>query len=1154
MKRISIFFITLIVVSFQNLIAQTDSLRISWNPNPEADMLEYRVYRSVNSTTNFQVIQTIPHPQVQTVDRNSIQPGNLYAFRLTAVDAAGNQSVPSEIVSVGIPQLVWTVTQIPSGSPTTVPLSSFINDPDNTAGEMAITISNQNNVTAVVNGSNLVLTPNPLAYVGSAGFTIRIEDPDGFWDIANVQLNINLVTNQSPVVSNIPNQTIAEGQNFTTISLDNYVADPDNADNQITWTYSGNTALNVSISSARVATITVANANWNGSETITFTATDPGGLSDNDPATFTVTAVNDPPVVSNIPNQTVSEGNLFANISLDNYVADPDNADNQITWTYSGNTALNVSISSARVATITVPNANWNGSETITFTATDPGGLWDNDPATFTVTGVNDPPRITSNAVTGATQGQLYQYQMTAIDPDPGDVLTYSLITSPGFLSINTSTGLISGTPAITDTGAHSVGVRVNDLAGASDTQNYTLTVLYFNDPPVVSDIPDQTVSEGNSFATISLDNYVADPDNQDDEITWTYSGNTGLNVSISPARLVTITVANTNWNGSETITFTATDPGGLSDHDPATFTVTGINDPPVVSNIPNQTILEGQDFATISLDNYVADPDNPDNQITWTFSGNTALDVSISPARVATITVPNTNWTGSETITFTATDPDGLSDSDPATFTVTAENDPPVVADIPDQSISEGDNFSMIQLDNYVTDPDNQDDEITWSYSGNVTLNVTISPTRVATITVPNANWDGSETITFTATDPGGLLASDPAIFTVTHVNDPPVINLSQLILQGVSSEVFDLKPFATDSESTVYELSWQFFSYSHFDFTWEDEPNKIIRIENLDGITNENGYFVVSDPEGASDTSLVALYYNADTTDTGPSLTLVPNRINFKEDFSLYLRLDTLCYDVNNSFSDLTFNFYPGDFVHYKYNSSTSLLEIFTDPNWFGDSDFRIDVADPEGYTASRTMNLKVEPVCDLDYIQIIPTAQNQVNVEIDTDAPSSVEMSFWVTPFLKTTFKTANFAEKHTFSLKDLIADTTYSYALTLHDTSGIEMLYSDSTFRTIYQITPAEDLAEVYVFPNPYRPSRGHNVVVFDNIPAEAKDLAIFSLTGDLVYERVFNGLPQRRVPWNVINNNGEKLASGFYIYVVKGEKGQKIKSGKIAVIR
>ena len=34
--------------------------------------------------------------------------------------------------------------------------------------------------------------------------------------------------------------------------------------------------------------------------------------------------------------------------------------------------------------------------ETITFNATDPGGLWDDDAAMFTVTAVNDPPVITT--------------------------------------------------------------------------------------------------------------------------------------------------------------------------------------------------------------------------------------------------------------------------------------------------------------------------------------------------------------------------------------------------------------------------------------------------------------------------------------------------------------------------------------------------------------------------------------------------------------------------------------------------------------------------------------------------------------------------------------------------------------------------------------
>ena len=58
----------------------------------------------------------------------------------------------------------------------------------------------------------------------------------------------------------------------------------------------------------RVATITIPSVDWNGAETITFKATDPGRLFDDDAAMFTVTAVNDPPVVSDIPDQTIAEG------------------------------------------------------------------------------------------------------------------------------------------------------------------------------------------------------------------------------------------------------------------------------------------------------------------------------------------------------------------------------------------------------------------------------------------------------------------------------------------------------------------------------------------------------------------------------------------------------------------------------------------------------------------------------------------------------------------------------------------------------------------------------------------------------------------------------------------------------------------------------
>ena len=95
--------------------------------------------------------------------------------------------------------------------------------------------------------------------------------------IATITGNTNVTVTLPPVVTDIPNQTIAEGATFATINLDDYVTDVDNTDAQMTWTYSGN-SHSPSPSSSRVATITMPNADWNGTETITFRATDPGVL------------------------------------------------------------------------------------------------------------------------------------------------------------------------------------------------------------------------------------------------------------------------------------------------------------------------------------------------------------------------------------------------------------------------------------------------------------------------------------------------------------------------------------------------------------------------------------------------------------------------------------------------------------------------------------------------------------------------------------------------------------------------------------------------------------------------------------------------------------------------------------------------------------
>jgi hypothetical protein len=190
------------------------------------------------------------------------------------------------------------------------------------------------------------------------------------------------------------------------------------------------------------------------------------------------------------------------------------------------------------------------------------------------------------------------------------------------------------------------------------------------NAPPSVAGIPDQSVAEGSAFATITLDNYVTDPDNADADLTWVPYDTSNLDVAISASRIATITVEDADWNGTENIRFRVTDPTDLWDEDTAAFTVTGVNDAPVVTDIPNQQVAFQSNFATITLDNYVSDVDNTDAQMTWTYSGNVELTVDITN-RIATITKPSSTWAGSETITFRATDPGALYDEDAASFTI---------------------------------------------------------------------------------------------------------------------------------------------------------------------------------------------------------------------------------------------------------------------------------------------------------------------------------------------------------------------------------------------------------------------------------------------------------------------------------------------------
>ncbi|MBA7535381.1 hypothetical protein ES705_27634 [subsurface metagenome] len=97
---------------------------------------------------------------------------------------------------------------------------------------------------------------------------------------------------------------------------------------------------------------------------------------------------------------------------------------------------------------------------------------------------VNYAPIITSIPGDTAIIGMAYTYDVNATDPE-GDVLTYSLTKKPDDMTINSTTGLISWTPAPDQIGNNPVIVKVSDGKKAT-TQSFTITVKAVEPDPEI--------------------------------------------------------------------------------------------------------------------------------------------------------------------------------------------------------------------------------------------------------------------------------------------------------------------------------------------------------------------------------------------------------------------------------------------------------------------------------------------------------------------------------------------------------------------------------------------------------------------------------------------------------------------------------------------
>ena len=130
------------------------------------------------------------------------------------------------------------------------------------------------------------------------------------------------------------------------------------------------------------------------------------------------------------------------------------------------------------------PDPDFYGADQFMYAAPDGSEIT----VSISINSVSDAPIINTEGPLIADQGRLFSELLDAYDGD-GDTLRYDAQNLPEWLTLNSSTGVLSGVPQQSDIGVtNNISISVSDSAGLSDSlTGLELEVIDLNDAPIVN-------------------------------------------------------------------------------------------------------------------------------------------------------------------------------------------------------------------------------------------------------------------------------------------------------------------------------------------------------------------------------------------------------------------------------------------------------------------------------------------------------------------------------------------------------------------------------------------------------------------------------------------------------------------------------------------
>ena len=759
-----------------------------------------------------------------------------------------------------------------------------------------VNFTSPDGVTASVSDTGLVTVNIPDTVNVGEEVTIRVRTYDNFPNFSQSPRDEQFVTIMidETIVAVDDSFTIDEDSGLHTFSvLDNDTgsnltisevsASGDGAtieitnDGQINYTPAANFPVNSTSAQDSVFTYTIQSAD--------------GQKSSVGTVTVTVNPVNDPPTANDdafpedldigaavqfprLREDATEDAILFL---LQNDAVTPDEEIPGITSTDSSSGAslqivnLNSSVS-YRAA------SDFFGTDTFTYTLTDPGGLSDTATVTVEIAPVNDAPETTDDSI-DVVAGQVTP--IAALDllandsagplEDAIQTLSIVSVTQPtnGSVTLNSDGSLsytadpgFSGTDTfeytITDDGeTENFDTSANAFIASADPLTATETVTVTSTSTSTEFAVDDTFDVDGSRTTVSLDVRRNDDLTLSPTITAVTDATSGTVAIINNGDDISYT-RNAGFTGTDSFTYTLTDSEGAMSTATVTLNVLPANTPPTARDDAFTVQNDGSEQSLDVLDNDEVQ-DGETKSVVFILDAPNNGSASISVGSDAILYTPDAGFIGTDSFIYQMDDGNGGFDSAQVTVTVESTNANPVAND---------DNVTVTGA---VQRPLDVLDNDTTEAGETLTIDSIVTPPTNGVATI---SGDGlqlfyeriddnatADTLVYRISDGNGGFDNATVNISLVTANEAPIANDDTATVDNPGEQTLQVLTNDTTEDGETLVIDSITVSPTLGTATIATDGMSILYTPNAGAVGSDSLTYQVSDGNGGFDTAVVTL-----------------------------------------------------------------------------------------------------------------------------------------------------------------------------------------------------------------------------------------------------------------------------------------------------